>query len=180
MAEDEEADAEDSGEAEAPPKKSRKKLVIAIVIAALLVGGAVSYVFLFTGGADSPGEEGGSAEETAEETPPPPPPELHYISLERMPAPVTDAGGEVVGYRFLDLRIETHSQEDMGLVRSQLPRVQDAFMRAFTRNGVGLPDQPGVLDYDRVSAYLTDAGNAALSQPVIQNVLIIRELGSTR
>jgi|GEM_PF-1751322 len=157
-------------------RSSRLMLVIGI-LAGLVVGGGGAWFAtsqMMANSDDQAAEE--LVEEEAEEAAAEPTIAVVYLYVDRFQAPLRDERGRTVGYVFMDLALEMTVPEQQSYVSARLPRVQDAFLRAVSQNGLTVPGSNGIIDYDRVTKYLAKAGNDVLGGDYIKQIFIHRTL----
>ncbi len=171
MADKDQKDEKDGeGEEEKPKKKLGGKLLLIIgLVGGLAIGGGTAFFLASMGGDDETAME--EQEETeaveAEENI-----ELFYVDINRLPAPVLDEDGKVLGYMFLDLSLETDGGENQKFIYDRLPRLQDAFLREISKTRISKPGQPGVVDYDRLRSRFLTMANKTLGRNIVRSVLI--------
>ncbi len=159
--------------------KSGRMMLIIGIVAGLAIG--VTGAFFWLSNKDKEAEIEDGVEEIVEEvveeiTEAVPGIPYVYLYIERMPAALVDERGRTVGYVFLDLTLELQNGDEQSYVSARMPRVNDALLRAISEHGLTRPGTRGQLDYDRVSAYLLEAANAAVNQEYITGVYITRAL----
>jgi flagellar basal body-associated protein FliL len=155
---------------------SRMKLVVGLVLGLVIGGGGVYGGLVFMGGDDGATPEPVVEEEVVEEVEAAPPVDLVYLAVERMPAPLVNQNGDLLGYVFLDLALEIAPGDNQSYVSERLPRIQDAFIRAISANGLTRPGTNGQIDYDRVIGYLMDTVNNTLGEGYVVSISITRAL----
>ena len=131
---------------------------LVIVLTAILVGVAAmagliyAYTSIFDDQAPSPAQEPEPATLVEAQ---PGPLEPFTLSAERIPAPVLSRDdGSVLGYVFLDVTIEVMGETAYARGESALDAVIQNFTQVLKAEGAGMPAQPGVVDYERLTETL--------------------------
>lgn len=146
-------------------KGGRKLLVVGLLAGLVAGGGGAAGYFLF-------------AEDQAAEPAPVAPPvasKTSFIKIERISAPLV-RDDTVVGYMLLDLSLELGKAEDELLIARRLPALRAAFLQEVTREPIGKPGQPLIIDYERLPERLRDAANRELTTPAVMRVLITQSV----
>lgn len=167
---------EDNGEDNGEESKGSKKLLIAGLVGGLIVGGAATFgiTTMFFGG------DGTVVDEPEPEPEPVPDVPAIYISIQRLPASLLDAKGNLLGYLFLDLSLEVASAEDRDWVQSRMPLVRDAFLRSISADGVMKPGSLTDLDHKGLPERLREVANKSLQREVITNILVTNALRTAK
>ena len=154
----------------AKPGGGRKFLVIGLVLGLLIGGAGAGGYFLFMGGE----EENANTPATAEQAVPEKetkPIKTAFVKLDRLSAPLV-SNGRVVGYVLLDLSLEVIGSENEVRVAQRLPALKASFLREVTTTPIGKPDQPMIIDYESLTARLTEVANRELDEELILRVLV--------
>ncbi len=179
MADEDEGIDADGIEGTKEGRSGRMKLIVGLSIGLVVGGGGVYGGLIFMGGDDGAAPEPVVEEEVVEEEPAPAV-DLVYLVVERMPAPLVNSRGDLIGYVFLDLSLRIDNEgvtaDNQSFASERMPRIQNAFIRAISQNGLTKPGTNGEIDYDRVESYLLDAVNTTLGEGYITNVHITRAL----
>lgn len=147
------------------PKKSKKKLIMVVLLAVLVGGGGAAYKLVLAKDPSTVAEVSVPKQEVIE------PDELFYIDLDPLFIPFQSSKG--VRHKIvvvLSLEVGRARQEDK-LVRSLLPRLREAYVRALTSRPF-----PGVDDGSIETVYLKNRIRAenirVLGQGVVNDVLV--------
>ena len=169
MASEETEQTEEQSE-EQPSGKGGKLLLIVGLVLGIALGGGVAAVLLPSGG-DEPAEETAAAEPEAEAEPAVPA-EVLTVAVTRLPVPLADAQGEVLGYMFVDLSLEVDGMDSQSYVAARVPRLRDAYLRRLSGQQLTLADHPGALDYDRLNLLLMDVTGSVVGADRVTQIFV--------
>ena len=166
----EETEQTDEQSEDQPSGKGGKLLLIVGLVLGIALGGGVAAVLLPSGG-DEPAEETAETEpeaeaETAE------PAEVLTVAVTRLPVPLADAQGEVLGYMFVDLSLEVDGMDSQSYVAARVPRLRDAYLRRLSGQQLTLADRPGALDYDRLNLLLMDVTGSVVGADRVTQIFV--------
>lgn len=170
MASEETEQTEEQSE-DQPSGKGGKLLLIVGLVLGIALGGGVAAVLLPSGGDEEPAEETAAAEPEAEaETAVPA--EVLTVAVTRLPVPLADAQGEVLGYMFVDLSLEVDGMDSQSYVAARVPRLRDAYLRRLSGQQLTLADRPGALDYDRLNLLLMDVTGSVVGADRVTQIFV--------
>lgn len=169
-----EADAEAAAAAAAEAKKAARKrmgiLIAAVAGGLILGGGAVAAFFLTRPPAQTAKTPAPAAEKKA-----PPPVALAFVAVPNVTAPLVD-NGKVLGYVMLSFSVEVNAGPEEGKVFQHLPALQAAFLIDVTEHPIGTPEDPTVIDYERLQTRLLEVANREMQDGAIKRVLITQTI----
>lgn len=170
MASEETEQTEEQSE-DQPSGKGGKLLLIVGLVLGIALGGGVAAVLLPSGGDEEPAEETAAAEPEAEAEPAVPA-EVLTVAVTRLPVPLADAQGEVLGYMFVDLSLEVDGMDSQSYVAARVPRLRDAYLRRLSGQQLTLADRPGALDYDRLNLLLMDVTGSVVGADRVTQIFV--------
>ncbi len=154
-------------------------LMIAVLVGGILIGaGGYFGISMFMAPSADHDAEIEVVEEVVEEAPVEPEEEMSYIEIKRMPAAILAKDGTVMGYVFLDLKVEVPADRDPAYVQVRLPRIQSAMLKDIATHGVTVPGKPGVIDYDGLNRRFTKVANEVVGGNRIKSVFVFRAIRS--
>ena len=172
MASEETEQTDEQGE-DQPSGKGGKLLLIVGLVLGIALGGGVAAVLLPSGG-DEAAEDAEQAEvpDAEAEAETAVPAEVLTVAVTRLPVPLADAQGEVLGYMFVDLSLEVDGMDSQSYVAARVPRLRDAYLRRLSGQQLTLADRPGALDYDRLNLLLMDVTGSVVGADRVTQIFV--------
>ncbi|MCJ9430403.1 hypothetical protein [Kordiimonas marina] len=152
---------------------SGKMLLVLGLLGGLAVGGGLGYFYSKQFGS----HEGATT--TSEAKPAKAEGKLLSVPFDRLAVPIymhANGSSRFVGNYFVDIKVETHGEENQIKIRKAQPQLQQAFLSAISKNDMMRDDAPLEIDVDKAGDILKKKADEVLGPGVAERVLIMSAL----
>ena len=104
--------------------------------------------------------------------------DIGYLEINRLPSGIVNQKGNIIGYVFLDLTLETRNLDEQLFISERLHVLKNAFGEDNLKYGITVPNMLGPINYEGASERLKGIANKLLGKEIIYRVFITKALGA--